>query len=412
MRTLKEQQKIIPFSPPDISEFEIAGVMDILKSGWLTTGRKAKQLEREFATYCQTSKVNCLQSATSAMELCLRLLEVGPGDEVITSAYTYTATASVIHHVGAKIVLVDTEPDSYHISMNAIKNAITDKTKVIMPIDIAGKMVDYDQLYDIIEEKKALFQPKGELQHAFQRIIVLADAAHSFGAKYQGRISGNVADFTSFSFHAVKNLTTAEGGALTWRTLGPVLDEKIYEWINCYSLHGQTKDAFSKTQVGNWEYDIVYPAYKCNMTDIQAAIGLAQLARYPAFLEKRKQLLACYESTITSDILSVMPHDDACFFSSKHLLLCQVNTSAIARDTLIERLAAKGITTNVHYKPLPLLTAYKNLGFQMEDYPNAQAMFEQTITLPLYSQLTLEDARFVGQQINRIGAEVACTVDV
>jgi dTDP-4-amino-4,6-dideoxygalactose transaminase len=412
MCSLTERQKIIPFSPPDISESEIAGVLDILKSGWLTTGRKAKQLERELAAYCHTTKVNCLQSATSAMELCLRLLEVGPGDEVITSAYTYTATASVIHHVGAKIVLVDTEPDSYHISMAAIKRAITDKTKVIMPIDIAGKMVDYDQLFDIIEEKKALFQPKGELQQIFQRIIVLADAAHSFGAKYQGQVSGNVADFTSFSFHAVKNLTTAEGGALTWRTLGPALDEKIYEWINCYSLHGQTKDAFSKTQVGNWEYDIVYPAYKCNMTDIQAAIGLAQLARYPDFLEKRKQLIACYESTIMSDILRVMPHDDACFFSSKHLLLCQVNVSAIARDTLIERLAAKGITTNVHYKPLPMLTAYKNLGFRMEDYPNARAMFEQTITLPLYSQLTLEAARFVGQQINRIGAEASCTVDV
>lgn len=394
--------KKIPFSPPDIGELEINNVIKVLKSGWITTGPKTKEFENKISSYCGTAKTNCLNSATASMEMCLRLLGVGPGDEVITSAYTYTASASVIDHVGAKIILVDTDENSYHLSYEKLEKAIGPNTKVIIPVDIAGVMCDYDRIFKIIESKKAIFRANNEIQALFGRVIVLADAAHSFGAKYKGKFSGNVADFTSFSFHAVKNLTTSEGGALTWRSLSEDADENIYQRINTLSLHGQTKDALSKNQVGSWEYDVVSPAYKCNMTDIQAAIGIAQLNRYNDLLNKRRSLIELYKNNLNQNI-QVIEHEDEQNSSSMHLLLTRVkNFNESERNEFITKLGTLGISTNVHYKPLPLLTAYKRMGFRILDYPHAFEQYINEVTLPLYTGLSYDDIDYICGNIDKI----------
>lgn len=386
----------IPFSPPDISDIEINEVVDTLKSGWITTGPKTKLFENKIAEYVHTSKAVCLNSATAAMELTLRLLGVGPGDEVITSAYTYTASASVIHHVGAKIILVDTEAGSYQMDYAQLENAITEKTKVIIPVDIAGVMCDYDKIFEIVNRRQGLFRPGNDLQRAINRIVILADAAHSFGAVYKGKQSGEVADFTCFSFHAVKNLTTSEGGAVTWRDIPSVENDYLYKQFMLFSLHGQSKDALAKTNLGAWEYDIIYPAYKCNMTDITAALGLGQLQRYPDMLERRKQIIGIYDKALQADSLDILRHYGENFSSSGHLYLIRILGKDTAdRNSLIEKLAKKGIATNVHYKPLPLHTAYMRLGFDIKDYPNAYEMYANEITLPLHTQLTDEQVKYI-----------------
>ncbi|URN94010.1 MAG: DegT/DnrJ/EryC1/StrS family aminotransferase [Candidatus Pristimantibacillus lignocellulolyticus] len=388
--------RIIPFSPPDITEEEIAEVVDTLRSGWITTGPKTKKFEKQIAEYCNTSKAVALNSATACMEMTLRMLGVGPGDEVITSAYTYSASASVIHHVGATIVLVDTGMDSYHIDYDAIADAITEKTKVIIPVDIAGVMCDYDQIFEAVESKKHLFKPSNVIQEVFGRVIVLADAAHSIGATYKGRMSGEVADFTSFSFHAVKNLTTAEGGAVTWRDVPGLDNEEIYRQFMLLSLHGQTKDALAKTNAGSWEYDIVAPNYKCNMTDIMASIGLVQLKRYGQMLTLRQAYIQQYEQLLKDSNVQVMPHYCDQYSSSGHLLLTRIEgATEEIRNRIIQAMGEKGIAVNVHYKPLPLLTAYKNLNFSIEQYPNAYEMFKNEITLPLNTQLTYEEIEHI-----------------
>lgn len=388
----------IPFSPPDITDLEIDEVVNTLKSGWITTGPKTKLFEEKIADYCNTSKAVCLNSATACMEMTLRLLGIGEGDEVITSAYTYTASASVIHHVGAKIVLVDSGKDSFHIDYEAIENAITERTKAIIPVDIAGVMCDYDKVFQAVNNKKNLFKPSNELQKAIGRIAVIADAAHSFGASYKGKISGEVADFTSFSFHAVKNLTTAEGGAVTWRDIPGIDNEKIYKEYMLFSLHGQSKDALAKTKKGAWEYDIVYPAYKCNMTDIMASIGLGQLKRYPKILKRRKEIINMYDKSLKDFNVKILKHYENEYSSSGHLYLVRLlGKDEEFRNKVIEMMAEKGIATNVHYKPLPMHTAYKKLGFDIKDYPNAFEMYKNEITLPLNTLLSDEDVEYVIQ---------------
>ncbi|MDC0750196.1 MULTISPECIES: DegT/DnrJ/EryC1/StrS aminotransferase family protein [Enterococcus] len=387
----------IPFSPPDITNQEIEEVIDTLKSGWITTGPKTKELENNISNYCGTKKSICLNSATACMEMCLRMLGIGPGDEVITTAYTYTATASVIDHVGAKIVLVDTDELSYEISCDALEKAITTKTKAIIPVDIAGVICDYEKIFDVLENKRKLFTADNEIQRLFNRVIVLSDAAHSFGATRYGKKSGNIADFTSFSFHAVKNLTTAEGGCLTWKDLGNEINQKIYNQINLLSLHGQTKDALAKSQLGSWEYDIVLPAYKCNMTDIQASLGLVQLKRYSDLLMKRKKIVTNYMQLLKENIHTVN-HEN----SSMHLMLTRFDNSIFERNEIINKLAEEGIATNVHYKPLPLLTAYKNMGFKMENYPNAYNMFINEISLPLHTNLDEEQISYIAKKYNEL----------
>lgn len=402
--------KQIPFSPPDITEEEIAEVVDTLRSGWITTGPKTKKFEQQIAEYCDTNKAVALNSATACMEMTLRMLGVGPGDEVITSAYTYTASASVIHHVGATIVLVDTEKDSYHISSQALSDAITEKTKVIIPVDIAGVMCDYDRIFEVVENKRHLFKPKNNIQEAIGRVIVMADAAHSFGATYKGKICGSVADFTSFSFHAVKNLTTAEGGAVTWKTISGISDDEIYREYMLLSLHGQSKDALEKTQLGSWEYDIVAPNYKCNMTDIMASIGLVQLSRYDNILRKRKDLVLLYEQKLLGPKVEVMTHYTDSFESSGHLLLTRVsNIDEYDRNKIITELAVQGISSNVHYKPLPLLKAYNQLGFEIVKYPNAYEMYKNEITLPLHTLLLEEDIEYIVENYLNIVRRV-CSV--
>jgi dTDP-4-amino-4,6-dideoxygalactose transaminase len=386
----------ISFSPPDISQLEIDEVIDTLKSGWITTGPKTKLFEKKIAEYCNTSKAVCLNSATAAMEMTLRLLDIGEGDEVITSAYTYSASASVIHHVGAKIVLVDTAKDSFHIDYEQLEQAVTEKTKAIIPVDIAGVMCDYDRVFKVVNKKKDLFNPSNEIQKAIGRVAVIADAAHSFGATYKGKRSGEVADFTCFSFHAVKNLTTAEGGAVTWRDIRGIDNEEIYKKFMLLSLHGQSKDALAKTKAGAWEYDIVYPAYKCNMTDIMASLGLVQLQRYPKILERRKQIIEMYDKALLSDKTDALKHYSDDFSSSGHLYLVRLlGKDEEYRNKVIEKMAEKGIATNVHYKPLPMHTAYKNLGFNIKDYPNAFDMYRNEITLPLHTLLTDEQVEYV-----------------
>ena len=393
----------IPFSPPDITNDEIESVINTLKSGWITTGPETKEFEKSISEYCNTSKTICLNSATACMEMCLRMLGIGPGDEVITSAYTYTASASVIDHTGASIVLVDTEPGSYHLSLESVESAISPKTKAIIPVDIAGVMCDYRRLFKTLERKKNLFIPSNAIQEKIGRVVVLADAAHSFGAKYEGTASGNVADFTSFSFHAVKNITTAEGGALTWRSFGEDIDQKIYNEINMLSLHGQTKDALSKSQLGAWEYDIISPAYKCNMTDIKASIGNIQLKRYRKILNRRKEIVDLYRNNLNFEMIETIQHNN----SSMHLMLTRLKNVKIDRNTVIKKLAEKGISANVHYKPLPLLTAYKNLGFDINDFPNAFSQYVNEVTLPLHTQLTDEDVLYICKTYNEILAKLS-----
>jgi dTDP-4-amino-4,6-dideoxygalactose transaminase len=397
------QLKNIPFSPPDITESEIEEVIRALKSGWITTGPKTKEFEKRIADYVGVNKAVCLNSATAAMELTLRILGVGPGDEVITSAYTYTASASVIEHVGAKIVLVDTAPDSFEMDYEKLADAITENTKVIIPVDIAGKMCDYDTIYEIVESKKSKFKPNNELQSLFNRVIIMADAAHAFGAKRKGMKCGQVADFTSFSFHAVKNLTTAEGGAIVWRNDLGLDDEWLYKQFMLYSLHGQSKDALTKTQKGAWEYDIVYPAYKCNMTDIMASIGLIQLDRYESLMQRRKEIIEMYDSAFLPSGIQSLLHYGEDFTSSGHLYLARIpNINEAERNEIIVKMAEYGIATNVHYKPLPMFTAYKNLGFDIKNYPNAYQQYINEITLPLHTLMNDEDVKYVIDNFKRI----------
>ena len=392
--------KKIPFSPPDITQAEIDEVVDTLRSGWITTGPKTKRFEQEIAAYCGTKRAVCLNSATASLELTLRLLGVGPGDKVITSAYTYTASASVAAHVGATLVLVDTARDSYEMDYDRLGDAITDRTKVIIPVDVGGILCDYDRIYQIVDAKKELFRPGTPLQEQIGRVVVFADGAHSFGAYRGERRSGSLADFTAFSFHAVKNLTTAEGGAVTWRGDLGLDDEELYKQYMLMSLHGQSKDALAKMKMGAWEYDIVAPYYKCNMTDIMASIGLVQLRRYPELLEKRYALARRYNQLLEGRGVTYAPHFRENERSSCHLYLTRLaNKSEAERNAVIEALAGKGIATNVHYKPLPLLSAYRNMGFRMTDYPCALAQYQNEITLPLYSTLCEADADTVAEAL-------------
>ena len=388
--------KKIPFSPPDITESEVYLVSEALRSGWITTGPKTKEFERLIAMCCQTDQAVCLNSATACMELILRVLGVGPGDEVITSAYTYTATASVTCHVGAKVVMVDTAPDSFEMDYDKLADAITEKTKVVLPVDLAGVVCDYDKIFAAVESKKHLFSPANDIQKAYGRVIVLADAAHAFGAKWHGKMCGEIADFTSFSFHAVKNLTTAEGGALTWRNHDGVDNESLYKQFQLLSLHGQNKDALAKTRLGAWEYDIVAPYYKCNMTDVMAGIGLAQLKRYPEMLYRRRQIIERYNEGLKGRNVQVLDHFGDDHSSSGHLYLVRLLGEDVEyRNAVIERMAERGIACNVHYNPLPMMTAYKNLGFDIVDYPNAYNQYHNEITLPLHTSLTNEDVEYV-----------------
>ena len=388
--------KKIPFSPPDMSEAEINEVAEALRSGWITTGPKTKEFERLIALCCQTEQAVCLNSATACMELILRVLGVGQGDEVITPAYTYTATASVTCHVGAKVVMVDTAPDSFEMDYDKLADAITERTKVVLPVDLAGVVCDYDKIFAAVESKKHLFSPANDIQKAYGRVIVLADAAHAFGAKWHGKMCGEIADFTSFSFHAVKNLTTAEGGALTWRNHDGVDNESLYKQFQLLSLHGQNKDAFAKTRVGAWEYDIVAPYYKCNMTDVMAGIGLAQLKRYPEMLYRRRQIIERYNEGLKGCDVQVLDHFGDDHSSSGHLYLVRLLGEDVEyRNVVIEQMAERGIACNVHYKPLPIMTAYKNLGFDIANYPNAYNQYHNEITLPLHTSLTDEDVEYV-----------------
>ena len=393
----------IPFSPPDITDEEIKEVTEVLKSGWITTGPKTKELERKIAEFCHTDRAVALNSATACMEMALRLFEIGPGDEVIVPAYTYTASASVVAHVGATLKLVDVGADSYHIDYDKLEELITDKTKAIIPVDIAGVMVDYDRIRDVVMDKKGLFKPQGKLQEALGHILILADSAHGFGASRKGKMSGEAADFTSFSFHAVKNFTTAEGGALVWRHIPGVDDEEIYHQLMLLTLHGQSKDALAKTKLGAWEYDIVGPYFKCNMTDIMAGIGLAQFRRYQGLLARRKEIIEKYTKGISGDNIQILAHYGSDFKSSGHLFLVRVlNMNEEDRNNLITRMAERGIATNVHYKPLPMHTAYKNLGFDIKDFPNSYNMFHNEITLPLHTLLTDEQVDYVINTFNEL----------
>ena len=385
----------IPFSPPDMTEAEVNEVREAILSGWITTGPRTKELERQIATYIGTERAVCLNSATACMEMALRLLGIGAGDEVIVPAYTYTASASVINHVGAKIVFIDSQKDSLEMDYNAVEAAINKRTKAIIPVDLAGIPCDYKRLFEIVERKKQLFAPTSELQRKIGRIAICADAAHAFGASLHNRMVGSIADFTSFSFHAVKNFTTAEGGALTWNI--PEADnEVLYHQVQLYSLHGQSKDALAKTQLGGWEYDIVGPWYKCNMTDIMAAIGLVQMKRYPALLARRREIIERYDTAFKPLGIEVLPHYTDSYLSSGHLYLTRIPGADLeARQEIIVKMAERGIATNVHYKPLPMMTAYKALGFDIKDYPNAYAHFVNEITLPLHTRLTDEEIEYI-----------------
>lgn len=397
----------IPFSPPDITDAEIEEVIKAMKSGWITTGPRTKEFERKIAEYVGVNKAVCLNSATAAMELTLRILGVGPGDEVITTAYTYTASASVIDHVGAKIILVDTAPGSFEMDYSKVADVVTENTKVIIPVDIAGKMCDYDAIYEIVESKKELFKANNDLQKLFNRVIVLADAAHAFGANRKGVKCGQVADLTTFSFHAVKNLTTAEGGAVVWRNDLGLDDEWLYKQFMLYSLHGQSKDALAKTQIGSWEYDIIYPAYKCNMTDILAGFGLIQLSRYGDLMVRRRQIIEAYDEALAEMGIESLKHFSEDFESTGHLYLTRIpGISEAERNEIIIKMAQYGIATNVHYKPLPMFTAYKNLGFDIKNYPNAYAQYVNEITLPLHTLLSDEDVKYVCESLKWVIGEV------
>ncbi|MGN0226608.1 MAG: DegT/DnrJ/EryC1/StrS family aminotransferase [Paludibacteraceae bacterium] len=393
----------IPFSPPDMTEAEVNEVREAILSGWITTGPRTKELERQIAEYVGTNKAVCLNSATACLELALRLLGIGEGDEVIVPAYTYTASASVVYHVGAKIVFVDVQKDNLEMDYDAVSAAITERTKAIIPVDLAGIPCDYTRLFDIVESKKSLFRPATAMQEAIGRVAICADAAHAFGASWHGKMVGSIADFTSFSFHAVKNFTTAEGGALTWRIIPGLDNEQIYHQVQLFSLHGQSKDALAKTQLGAWEYDIVGPWYKCNMTDIMAALGLVQMKRYPALLERRREIIKRYDDAFKPLGLGVLNHYTDSHISSGHLYLTRVPEASLEeRQAIIVKMAERGIATNVHYKPLPMMTAYKQLGYDIKNYPNAYAQFVNEITLPLHTRLTDEEIQYIIEQYTDI----------
>ena len=386
----------IPFSPPDITELEIEEVANALRSGWITTGPRTKELERQVAAYCGTERAVCLNSQTACAEMALHVLGIGPDDEVIVPAYTYTATASVVYHVGAKIVMVDCHSDSLEMDYDKVEAAVTENTKAIIAVDLAGIPCDYDRLYEIVEKKRDLFCANSDIQKALGRVAVMADTAHSFGAKQNGKPTGCLADFSSFSFHAVKNLTTAEGGALTWNTIPGIDNEAIYKKMQLLSLHGQSKDALAKTQLGAWEYDIVGPWYKCNMTDVAAAIGLSQMKRYDVMLARRKEIIQRFDAALKPMGVMVLDHYNEKHQSSGHLYLSRVpGISLEQRNDIIIKMAERGIACNVHYKPLPMHTAYKNLGFDIKDYPNAYAHFVNEISLPLHTCLTDEQVEYV-----------------
>lgn len=393
----------IPFSPPDMTEAEVNEVRDAILSGWITTGPRTKELERQIASYVGTERAVCLNSQTACAEMALRLLGIGEGDEVIVPAYTYTASASVVYHVGAKIVFVDVQKDCLEMDYEAVEKAITERTKAIIPVDLAGIPCDYDRLFEIVERKKGLFRPANDIQRALGRIAICADAAHAFGASWHGQMVGSIADFSSFSFHAVKNFTTAEGGALAWRTIPGIDNEALYHQVQLLSLHGQSKDALAKTQLGAWEYDIVGPWYKCNMTDIMAALGLVQMKRYPALLARRKEIIERYDAAFKPLGVEVLRHYTDEYTSSGHLYLTRIpNASLEERQEIIVKMAERGIATNVHYKPLPMMTAYKNLGFDIADFPNAYARFANEITLPLHTRLTDEEINYIIEQYTDI----------
>ena len=396
----------ISFSPPDMSELEIQEVADAIKSGWITTGPKTKELERQIAKYVGVNRCVCLNSQTACGEMALRILGIGAGDEVIVPAYTYSASASIVDHVGAKIVFVDVQEGCLEMDYDKMEAAITDKTKAIIPVDLGGVPCDYDKIFAIVEKKKALFQPKNEIQKAIGRIAICADTAHAFGATWHGKMCGSIADFSSFSFHAVKNFTTAEGGALAWKTIPGIDDEEIYHQLQLLSLHGQSKDALAKTKLGAWEYDIVGPWFKCNMTDIMAGIGLAQMKRYPAMLARRKEIIAKYDAAFKPLGIEVLDHYNDEHQSSGHLYITRIPGAGLkARQEIIIKMAEAGIATNVHYKPLPMMTAYKNLGFDIKDYPNAYKRFENEITLPLHTCLTDEEVEYIIENYCKIVKE-------
>lgn len=393
----------IEFSPPDITQLEIDEVVDTLKSGWITTGPKTKRLEQELSVFTNTDKTVCLNSATAAMELTLRVLGVGAGDEVITCAYTYSASASVIDHVGAKIVLVDTNKEDKFMDLEALENAITEKTKVIIPVDLAGKPCMYDEIFEIVERKKSLFKPNNKLLEKIGRVVVMADAAHSLGAEYKGKPSGSIADFTCFSFHAVKNFTVAEGGSVTWNRALGLDDDEIYREFQLLSLHGQSKDALSKMKLGAWEYDIVAPNFKCNLTDIASGIGLAQLKRYPDLLKRRFEIVERYNKGFEGTRVKPFVHFEEDKKSCCHLYIVNIEgVSEEERNEIIVKMAEKGIATNVHYKPLPMHTAYKNLGFDIKDYPNAYNNYKSQITLPLHTLLTDEQVDYIIENLKAL----------
>ena len=403
------KERKISFSPPDITEEEIREVASAMRSGWITTGPRTKELERQVAAFCGNSNAVCLNSATAALEMTLRVLGIGPGDEVITSAYTYTASASVVAHVGAKLVLVDTAENSLEMDYAALECALNERTKAVIPVDLAGIPCDYDRIFDIVERHKDRFFPRNKIQRAIGRVAVLADGAHALGAIYKGRKIGAVADFTSFSFHAVKNLTTAEGGAALWNSIEGIDDEEIYKEYQLLSLHGQNKDALAKTKLGAWEYDIKGTYFKCNMTDILAAIGLIQMKRYPGMLARRRGIIGMYDAGLRDMPVEVLRHYTDKYVSSGHLYLVRLaGKDAEYRNRFIEKMAERGAATNVHYKPLPMHTAYKDMGFDIKDYPHAYAMYENEITLPLHTRLSDEDVEYILEVFRSVYREMEC----
>ncbi len=402
MENKEFNKRNILFSPPDITQSEIDEVVDTLKSGWITTGPKTKLVEKKIAEYCNTDRAVCLNSATAALESTLRLLEIGKGDEVIAPAYTYTASVSVVEHVGARIVLVDCKKDSFEMDYSKIGEYVNENTKAIIGVDLAGKIADYESLFKIANDYKTLFKPDNEIQKAIGRIAIIADGAHSFGASKNGKMSGNIADFTTFSFHAVKNLTTGEGGAVTWKSISGIDNEDLYKKYMLLSLHGQSKDALAKTKLGSWEYDIKIPGYKCNMTDIMASIGLAQLERYNKILKRRKEIIQKYNNAFEKfdNLIQILDHYTDTSSSSGHLYLTRIlNIDENRRNDIIIELAKRGVPTNVHYKPLPMMTAYKNIGFDISDFPNAYDMYKNEITLPLHTLLTDEDIEYIIENV-------------
>lgn len=400
------KKRNILFSPPDISELEIQEVCDALRSGWITTGPRVKEFEKRLANYVHTNKVVCLASATAAEELILRLLGIGEGDEVLVPAYTYTSSASAAIHVGATVIFIDSQPDSCEMDYDAMEAAITEKTKAVIPVDLGGIVCNYDRIYEAVESKRNLFKPFNDIQKAIGRVAVVADCAHALGASWHGKMAGEIADFSSFSFHAVKNLTTAEGGAATWRSIPGIDDKELYHQFQLYSLHGQSKDALTKTQLGAWEYDVVGPWYKCNMTDIMAAIGLRQLDRYERMLKRRGEIIARYDAMCDELGVKHLVHRGVDFQSSNHLYLTRIpGVNDKERREIIVKLAERGVNCNVHYKPLPMMTAYKNLGWDISEFPNAYKFYENLVTLPLHTKLSDEDVEYVIENYREVVKE-------